>query len=100
MRTAGLNVDSRGAFEVASHIAEKSGTRFDSASYTLRTDQHGDPVWIVTLHAANGQPVGTIHIGANRGNVTRTEGMFAGATMAALPTEPEVYPEPHTPNDH
>ena len=90
IKTSRLNLDSSGAFQVASHIAQKSGTRFDSASYTLRTDQHGDPVWIVTLHAVNGQPVGTIHIGANRGNVTRTEGMFAGATMEDVQTEREV----------
>jgi hypothetical protein len=93
INTARLNLDSSGAFQVASHIAEKSGTRFDSASYTLRTDQHGDPVWIVTLHAVNGQPVGTIHIGANRGNVTRTEGMFAGASMQDVATEQHVYRE-------
>jgi len=90
IKTSRLNLDSSGAFQVASHIAQKSGTRFDSASYTLRTDQHGDPVWIVTLHATNGQPVGTIHIGANRGTVTRTEGMFAGATMEDVQTEREV----------
>ena len=90
INTSRLNLDSSGAFQVASHIAEKSGTRFDSASYTLRTNEHGDPVWIVTLHAVNGQPVGTIHIGANRGNVTRTEGMFAGATMQDVQTEREV----------
>src|SRR6516225_4189659 len=93
INTSRLNLDSSGAFQVASHIADKSGTRFDSASYTLRTDQHGDPVWIVTLHAVNGQPVGTIHIGANRGNVTRTEGMFAGATMQDVATEQHVYRE-------
>ena len=90
INTSRLNLDSSGAFQVASHIADKSGTRFDSASYTLRTDPHRDPVWIVTLHAVNGQPVGTIHIGANRGNVTRTEGMFAGATMQDVQTEREV----------
>ncbi len=90
INTARLNLDSSGAFQVASHIAEKSGTRFDTASYTLRTNEHGDPVWIVTLHAVNGRPVGTIYIGANRGNVTRTEGMFAGATMADVQTEREV----------
>jgi len=90
IKTSRLNLDSSGAFQVASHIADKSGTRFDSASYTLRNDQHGDPVWIVTLHAVNGQPVGTIHIGANRGTVTRTEGMFAGATMQDVQTEREV----------
>ena len=79
---------------MASHIAEKSGTRFDTASYTLRTNEHGDPVWIVTLHAVNGQPVGTIYIGANRGNVTRTEGMFAGTNMNDVETEREVAQEP------
>lgn len=99
INTSRLNLDSSGAFQVASHIADKSGTRFDSASYTLRTDQHGDPVWIVTLHATNGQPVGTIHIGANQGTVTRTEGMFAGATMNDVATEERVYRErPHAEN--
>ena len=93
IKTARLNLDSSGAFQVASHIAGKSGTRFDRASYTLRTDQHGDPSWIVTLHAGSGRPVGTIHIGANRGNVTRTEGMFAGATMEDVATEQRVYRE-------
>jgi len=93
IKTARLNLDSSGAFQVASHIADNSGTRFDSASYTLRNDSHGDPVWIVTLHAVNGQPVGTIHIGANRGNVARTEGMFAGATMQDVQTEHEVVRE-------
>jgi hypothetical protein len=93
INTARLNLDSSGAFQVASHIADKSGTRFDSASYTLRTNEHGDPTWIVTLNAQSGRPVGTIHIGANRGNVTRTEGMFAGATMEDVQTEREVSGE-------
>jgi len=93
INTTRLNLDSSGAFQVASHIADKSGMRFDSASYTLRTDPHGDPTWIVTLHEVNGQPVGSIHIGANRGNVTRTEGMFAGATMQDVATEQHVYRE-------
>jgi hypothetical protein len=90
INTTRLNLDSSGAFQVASHIADKSGTRFDSASYTLRTNERGDPTWIVTLHAASGQPVGTIYIGANRGNVSRTEGMFAGATMQDVQTERDV----------
>src|SRR5215469_15122904 len=96
INTTRLNLDSSGAFQVASHIADKSGTRFDSASYTLRTDQHGEPVWIVTLHAVNGQPVGAIHIGATHGTVTRTEGMFAGTTMNDVATADRVYRErPH-----
>jgi hypothetical protein len=59
----------------------------------LRTDEHGEPVWIVTLHARAGQPVGTIFIGANRGTVTRTEGMFSGATMQDVETDRDVAPD-------
>lgn len=81
INTSRLNLDSSGAFTVASHTADKSNTRFATASYTLRTDERGNPMWIVTLQSERGRPVGTIYIGANKGNVTRTEGMFAGAQM-------------------
>lgn len=81
IKTARLNLDSSGAFQVASHTADKSGTHFATANYTLRVDERGDPVWIVTLRGVSGKPVGTIHINCNRGNVVRTEGMFAGASM-------------------
>ena len=81
INTTRLNLDSSGAFAVASHTADKSNTRFATASYTLRTDERGNPTWIVTLNSTKGQPVGTIYIGANKGNVTRTEGMFAGTQM-------------------
>lgn len=89
IKTARLNLDSSGAFAVASHTADKSNTRFATASYTLRTDERGNPVWIVTLQSTTGRPVGTIHIGANKGNVTRTEGMFAGAQMEDVVDERE-----------
>ena len=81
IKTTRLNLDSSGAFAVASRTADKSNARFATANYTLRTDERGDPVWIVTLQSASSRPVGTIHINCNRGNVTRTEGMFAGARM-------------------
>ena len=81
INTARLNLDSSGAFAVASHTADKSNTRFATASYALRTDERGNPIWVVTLQSVKGRPVGTIYIGANKGNVTRTEGMFAGAQM-------------------
>jgi hypothetical protein len=86
INTARLNLDSSGAYAVASHTAEKSHTDFATVSYTLRTDERGDPVWIVTLQNKS-RPVGTIYIGANRGNVTRTEGMFAGASMQEVETD-------------
>ena len=82
-----LNLDSSGAFAVASHIADTSHTQFATADYTLRTDERGEPIWIVTLLNRSSHPVGTIHIGATRGTVKRTEGMFAGATMQDVETD-------------
>jgi len=76
-----LNLDSSGAFAVASHIAGTSHTQFATADYTLRTDERGEPIWIVTLLNRSSRPVGTIYIGATHGTVRRSEGMFAGATM-------------------
>jgi hypothetical protein len=87
IKTTRLNLDSSGAFTVASRTADKSNARFATVSYTLRTDERGDPVWIITLQNRSSRPVGTIYIGANRGNVTRTEGMFAGATMEDVETD-------------
>jgi hypothetical protein len=76
-----LNLDSSGAYAVASHTAEASHANFATADYTLRTDDRGEPTWIVTLRTASSRPVGTIYIGATGGTVRRTEGMFSGATM-------------------
>ena len=76
-----LNLDSSGAYAVASHTAEASHTSFATADYTLRTDERGEPMWIVTLRNRSSRPVGTIYIGGTQGIVRRTEGMFAGATM-------------------
>ena len=80
--TSKLNLDSSGAFTVANYTADKSHTNFDRVAYTLRNNDRGTPVWIVTLQDDARRPVGTIHISANRGNVTRVEGMYAGANMA------------------
>jgi hypothetical protein len=91
INTKHLNLDSSGAYSVASYTADKSNAHFSNVDYTLRTDERGEPVWIVTLHNRSGRPVGTIHIGANRGNVTRTEGMFAGASMEDVETEEAVH---------
>ena len=76
-----LNLDSSGAYAVASHTAEAAHTNFATADYILRTDDRGEPMWIVTLRNRSSRPVGTIYIGGTRGTVMRTEGMFAGATM-------------------
>jgi hypothetical protein len=90
INTTRLNLDSSGAYAVASHTADKSNTRFATVSYTLRTDERGDPIWVVTLHDNSRRPVGTIHINCNRGNVVRTEGLFAGTTMTDVVTDREA----------
>ncbi len=81
INTSHLNLDSSGAYSVASRTAEKSNAAFATVSYTLRTDERSEPIWIVTLQNESRRPVGTIYIGANQGTVTRTEGMFNGASM-------------------
>ncbi|MBA3881868.1 MAG: hypothetical protein H0X73_03920 [Chthoniobacterales bacterium] len=88
IKTSRLNLDSSGAFSVASYTADKSHVNFESASYVLRNNERGDPVWVVTLHDKGGRPLGTIHIGANKGNVTRVEGLFRGTNMAQVQEDP------------
>ena len=81
INTAKLNLDSTGAYSVASHTAETSHVTYSLTSYTLRTDEKGSPVWIVTLGDRSGRPLGTIHIRASDGRVTRVEGMYQGRNM-------------------
>ena len=88
-----LNLDSSGAYAVASHTADASHTSFATADYSLRTDDRGEPMWIVTLQSRSLRPVGTIYIGATRGTVRRTEGMFAGATMEDVESDEESAEE-------
>lgn len=78
IKTAMLNLDSSGAYSVAAYTADKSHVLFSTVSYSLRPNARGVPVWEVALFDDNRQPVGRIHIAANKGNVTRVEGMFRG----------------------
>src|SRR5437763_16379051 len=52
--------------------------------FSLRTNERGVSTSGVTLQNQHRRPVGTIYIGANKGTVTRTDGMFAGAPMDAV----------------
>jgi hypothetical protein len=79
--TAKLNLDSTGAYSVASHTAETAHVTYALTSYALRTDEKGNPIWIVTLGDRSGRPVGTIHIRASDGRVKRVEGMYQGRNM-------------------
>ena len=87
IKTAQLNLDSSGAYSVASYTAEKSHVNFAIVNYLLRTNERGIPVWIVTLQDERRQPVGTIHIAATKGNVTRVEGMFRGTNAPPVAQE-------------
>ncbi len=86
--TSKLNLDSSGAFSVASYTAHTAHVNFSLASYTLRTNDRGEPIWTVTLQDDERRPLGTIAINANRGRVARVEGMFRGANMAHAETDP------------
>ena len=89
INTARLNLDSTGAYSVASHTAETSHVTFSLVSYTLRTDDHGNPTWIVTLEDRSRKPLGTIHIKANDGRISRVEGMYQGRNMEQVEQDPE-----------
>jgi hypothetical protein len=89
INTARLNLDSTGAYSVASHTAETSHVTFSVVSYTLRTDDRGNPTWIVTLEDRSRKPLGTIHIQANDGRVTRVEGMYQGRNMEQVEDDRE-----------
>ncbi len=82
--TSKLNLDSSGAFTMAQQTADKSHVTFATVDYTLRVDERGNPIWRVALQRQNGDPAGTIFIGANHGTVTRTEGLFSGGDRAAV----------------
>jgi hypothetical protein len=89
INTARLNLDSTGAYAVASHTAETSHVTFSLVSYTLRTDDRGNPTWIVTLEDRSRRPVGTIHIKASDGRVSRVEGMYQGRNMEQVEQDSE-----------
>jgi hypothetical protein len=90
INTSKLNLDSTGAYTVAAHTAETSHVTFSLTSYTLRTDDRGNPIWIVTLADQSNRPVGTIHIRASDGRISRVEGMYQGRNMEQVEVNPDV----------
>ena len=94
INTSKLNLDSTGAYTVAAHTAETSHVTFSLTSYTLRTDDRGNPVWIVTLADRSNRPVGTIHIRASDGRINRVEGMYQGRNMEQAEVNPEAADNP------
>jgi hypothetical protein len=94
INTSKLNLDSTGAYTVAAHTAETSHVTFSLTSYTLRTDDRGNPVWVVTLSDRSNRPVGTIHIRASDGRINRVEGMYQGRNMEQVEENPETADNP------
>lgn len=90
INTSKLNLDSTGAYSVAARTADTSHVTFSLTSYTLRTDDRGNPVWVVTLADRRNRPVGTIHIRASDGRVARVEGMYSGRNMEQVEVNPDV----------
>jgi hypothetical protein len=90
IETSKLNLDSSGAYAVAAHTADTSHVLFDFANYTLRSDPRGNPIWAVALQTAAGVHGGTVHIGANKGTITRVEGMFRGTNTAQVQSEQQM----------
>ena len=99
INTSKLNLDSTGAYTVAAHTAETSHVTFSLTSYTLRTDDRGNPVWIVTLGDRSNRPVGTIHLRASDGRITRVEGMYQGRNMEQVEVNPEADNPPSAENN-
>lgn len=87
--TSKLNLDSSGAYTLAQQTAQKSHIAFASADYSLRSDERGNPIWLIALARPNREPAGRIFIGANHGTVTRTEGLFAGGEQVATANDQE-----------
>lgn len=85
--TTKLNLDSSGAYTVAQQTAASSHVNFTTVDYALRVDERGNPIWQVTLQRGNGEPGGTIYIGANHGTITRTDGLFRGLDQTAAHDE-------------
>lgn len=85
--TSKLNLDSSGAYTVAQQTAAASHVTFTTVDYTLRMDERGNPIWVLALHRADGEPAGKIFIGANHGTITRTEGLFGGGDQVAQNNE-------------
>lgn len=99
INTSNLNLDSTGAYTVAAHTAETSHVTFALTSYTLRTDDRGNPVWIVTLADRTNRPVGTIHIRASDGRVNRVEGMYSGRNMEQVEVNRDEVDNPPPADD-
>jgi hypothetical protein len=70
MDLAHLNLDSDGAYQVATQEARAKGTEFSKVQFQLAADREtGKPGWTVQMADAKDQRVGTIKVNADSGTI-------------------------------
>ena len=68
-----VEVDSVGAFRIAERAAGLAKVGFDSVDYKVRARELGeDPIWVLTLRARRGEPLGIVTQSARSGKLLRT----------------------------
>jgi len=93
-----LNLDSDGAFGIAEKQAAARKVAFNSADYTLRTnDVSGAPMWAIRLFDYMGAPVGGIQISAEDGEIVKSFAIDSDARVAAEPAPVQAAPRKPTP---
>jgi hypothetical protein len=76
-----LNLDSDGAYQVASEEAKKNGASFDRVNYRLSVDRDtGKPTWIVRLVDSQQQEVGVVKVAADNGTLISSANWVNGGS--------------------
>ncbi|MES2571575.1 MAG: hypothetical protein V4710_16160 [Verrucomicrobiota bacterium] len=92
-----LNLDSEGAYTIATQEAEKTGVVFDRVDYVLRSGtRNSAPIWDLQLHSARRGMVASLQLAADSGTVLQQEGFNVRNNRPAprddqRPPAPPVY---------
>jgi hypothetical protein len=82
-----LNLDSDGAYQVASEEAKKNGASFDKVSYQLSVDSEtGKPLWVVHLLDTGRQEVGLVKVAADNGTLVNSSN-WASSSSGGLASQ-------------
>lgn len=82
-----LNLDSDGAYQVATEEAKKNGASFDKVNYRLSVDSDtGKPLWIVRLLDNRQQEVGIVKVAADNGTLVSSSN-WAGSGSGGLASQ-------------
>jgi hypothetical protein len=92
-----LNLDSDGAYQVASEEAKKNGASFDKVNYRLSVDSEtGKPLWIVRLLDTGREEVGLVKVAADNGTLVSSSNWANGSSggLASQGPPPQSDQEP------